>query len=80
MHIYLEFYISAMIVHFLVGVTVYFKWEHFFHSICKTMVHFLINGILDSVIYSVGGVHVIQSGKFDNTSYVILDKLKLSVL
>lgn len=43
------------------------------------MVHFLINGILDSVIYSVGDVNVIQSGKFDNISYVMLDKLKLTV-
>ena len=52
----------------------------FFLSTCKTMMHFLINGILDSIIYSVGDVNVIQSGKFDNPSYIILDKHKLSVL
>lgn len=43
------------------------------------MVHFKINGILDSIIYSDSDVNVTQSGIFDNTSYIILDKHKLTV-
>ena len=43
------------------------------------MVHFIINGILDSIIYSDSDVNVTQSGIFDNTCYIILDKHKLAV-
>lgn len=43
------------------------------------MVHFIINGILDSIIYSDSDVNVTQSGIVDNTSYIILDKQKLAV-
>ena len=40
------------------------------------MVHFIING---TVIHSDSDVNVTQNGKFDNTSYIILDKHKLTV-
>lgn len=62
------------------GSIVYFNGKHFFFpSVHKIMVHFKINGILDSIIYSDSDVNVTQSGIFDNTSYIILDKHKLTV-
>ena len=69
MHIYLEFYICVTSVHLFQLVLLYILTESifFFLSVHKIMVHFIINGILDSIIYSVGDVNVIQSGKFDNT-------------
>lgn len=43
------------------------------------MVHFIINDILASIMYSNSDVNVTQSGKFDNTSYIILGKHKLAI-
>lgn len=50
-----------------------------FLRVHKIMEHFIINGILHSIIYSDSDVNVTRSRKLDNTSYIIIDKHKLAV-